>query len=780
MARLQFVASRGVLGNGSPSSTATRTVTVNADIAPGAVVIVRCASENPSAETGETDRHSLADSLGHDWEKVGEGSQPFITGPSNGLTVSLWWCRTANGIPSGTTITVTFEDACGGGAISVAEFDPEDVENEPVLVKSEVVTATTVGSPPQPWSVTVNLDEPLDITWIGAAGHSQGVTTVGLDASFTTDRDKHVVNGGNHGNNTSHWGQYRHLLADTETWNGTLNSNRPYVAILAAFRVDEPPPPPSPPGVREYRSDFDTPGHQTIDATIDPRLDAILPDPRVAFTPGPIAVADLSQGQYSHVWRFRADDTAIYYRRVNDDGTDWGPEVVLWSYSGEPIVELWACFDIDGRPVVVCERHTGEGGAPHIFVLWWDVGEPVSAYVMADRGEGWSPRCVSDYFPIVFANDQICPPEAHVQVFHVKDGVGVVRRESSDDFVTTYPSVMATSKDVKLQLAFRTTDRRISVLFGLRNRKTGRWQHQRLDSVPYSDSLIRRPNFVNWTDPGGDVMRALGVAAWSDAVTTGEYILRVQTQDECDAIEVAASADYPFGSEPPFDQQAQEVGGGFIAGGFHDFSFEITHGGGNCSLVAFRARVRRTVGEITCYSPWRYTIIPPSAFTPPGGLDEDINCDRDLLLNINDRLSYFVGGGIMEARRETDQSARLDPRPFMCTEGEPIFEAPLGWWFVGGSQNHEPSFPFPTHIRRYSWRVRGLARFQFYDGDVTLAGIVVGDVMSSGGGSPPTEPNYVWPATRFPLQFPDDTGVVPPVGYSDDVIGSTDSNLFGV
>jgi len=774
MPYLEHVAARGTgVGNDPSGGTTSLSATFSANIAEGAVVVVRVSTENKTASSGATNRHTaVVDTAGNIWEKVGEASQEEYTpGNDEGVTVSLWWTRVTAPITAGQSVTVTFADTTAGRMLFVDEYDALD----PGYVVEVVGAAGAHGKTSFPSapaiSVTLTLPADEECTWIGAGAHQAGNQTLTLDGSFTTDRVKQSANGGNSANNTTLWGQYRHVFTASETWDGAIVGSQDWAMVLGAFRLREPDPPPPQPGNREWRAEFESPGHQLDHTSTVRRTDAVSWDFRTATTTGPVALDDVSDGLESHVWRVTVDGNQVLLARQNADNTAWLDPVLLTTATGdEAIDEVDAAFTETGTIFVIAERPTGSAGSPEVWIYWYD---PLfSTYRWQNLGAGRSPRCCSDYFPTT-VGPHVCPPEIDVQAVYLTTS-GMVRLQESDRYTVEYPTVLTGSPLRRLQKLFRTTDRRVSVVYGQRNLTTGRWLLGRVDSIPYNDSLLRRPVFKNWSDPAFDIMRGLGSAGyWMHVgLETDGFALRVETQDACDAIEVAASATYPSGGLHPFDQQEQEAdggGSGYSAGGSHDFSFDITYGNGSVSLVAFRARTRRTIADITCYSPWRYVIIPPAIFATIPDVDISVNCDRDLLLSITERLSGFGGPGLMEARRETDVSAGPDPRPFVCSD-TPVGPTP-GYWFVGGTQNHEPSYPFPTHLVRYAWRVRGYHNFNFTDEDGHYVSTVLGDDISGGGGSPLTSPNFDWPSTRFPAQFPDDAGQMPVIPPTNDIIG---------
>lgn len=765
---LQFTALRGTAVDAVPSQgEQVVAVATTADIPARKLVLVRVSCQNVTAESGATNQHlTLTDSAGNVYAKVGEASE-VPDGFHEGVTVSMWWLHPAEAVPAGTVLTATFAADSPGRAIAVAEYDTLDAFYDVTLAGAAV--AAGMQEVPGTFSVTLDGLADADHTFIGAGAQNGSLGSgFALDGTFATDRSAVTVNGASAGNNSTLWGQYRLVRTDAQVWQMMTTAPRHWALVLAAFDLIEPPPPPPEAGTREYRAHFETPHHAVSRLTTSRRPDAVAWDPRWARTTGPDEIDQAAFAPEVRRWQVRCDGPDVYLARATATHEEWEPETLLTTAPGdEPIVECDVAFTEENTIVVVAERPTGSGGAAECWIYWYDPRFP--SYRWQNLGAGRTPRCCNDYFPPT-VGPHVCPPEIDVQVCYMQPGTGMVRLEQSTYYDEEFPTVLTDNNHRCLQQMFRTEDRRVCVLYGQRTPSTGRWHLGRVDSVPYPDSLLRRPNLVNWSDPAFDVMRGLEDAWGGDSISTDGYALRVITQDPCDAIEAVASAVYPTGATD-FDQQWQEVTSGYDAGESNDFTFSISHGAGTCSLVAFRARVRRTVGEKTCYSPWRYTVMPTNSVSS----DADnivAHCDRDLIVDVPGYLVGWARHGLAEGLRETGASARLDPRPFVCTD--PPVATPLGWWFVGGSQNHEPSFPFPTHLQRFVYRRRAFEPFSFSDEDGHYAGTVIGSVQSSTGGSPVAiKPEFDWPSSRFPRQFPEDDGTMPDMPATIDIIGTT-------
>ena len=766
---LDFVAERGTASAASNGTTVA--ATMNAAIPVGAVAIAVVAAEYLGALNAETAFvDTVTDPSGNTWTKVAEYSTQ-LNGSREGATIAQFFCVVETEIANGAAVTATWGATATARQISVSEWDKLDAENgvevEGYTAAGSDGTATTTGS------VTHTPASAEDLTWLGggAIPESQGGTWI-VDADFTTVTTKFTANGGNNTNNISSWSQYRQTANASETWDFTHSSSRMYALLLVGYRIVEPPPPPAEEGTREYQADFETENHAVVDASTERRVDGILPDPRLAYCMGPVDVDDVSSGLEVRRWRARADDDGnIWLARSNAGNSAWEAEELFAVYtpSGAPILELGVAFTEEGRVVLCAERADGTLGASRVHLYWYHPSW--GFYLWETVGNGNSPRVISDYFPVGDLADFVCPPEIDVQLFYMKDGAGLKRREESDLFDTDFDTVLGWNAETRLLCAYKTEGRRISLAYTERNATLGQLTLRRTDSVPYNDSLIRRPLFVNWSDPGADLYQV-----WDELARTSPYeeddllALRIQVQDDCDAIELEFASTYPEGIEPTFGLDQQEYVAALSAGDTHDFSVYVDHGDGALSHVAARARVRRTIDSVTCYSPWRY-IVCPLAWPLATGTDVLVNCDRDMMIDVPSR-DVWIRDGRVDVSRETNVSARTDPTPYVCTTGTAYDETdtlpgagPYAFYvFAGGVLNTTPSYPFPTHLINYQWARRPVEGILFVDeAGILHKGTVVGAQMETGA-SGNGGPALGYPTTRYPKQFPDDDGTFP-LGY---------------
>lgn len=750
MPYLNHVANIGDATN--PANAGSIAVVTTQTVPVGGVIVGRGSSYQEGLSGGPSNKHSgIVDPHAHGWNKLGE-----VTGVDGSINVivSLWLLVVTTEIASGSTITLNISENERGRAFALEYFDKGILANGINIVDTNVDYGN--GN-----VLSVSLTVPAaEITWLGAGAHAEAQTTVTLDGAFTTDRAKLVVNGGTSFGNTSLWGQFRQFENDTDTLNASLSTiSRAWGMILTAIEITEPPPPPSDPGERQFQEDFETGTQHNLGTSTTRRPDAVSVDYLTAFSMGPIGVENVSQGVEARRWKARAthdgvDNGQVYLSRGNAANNTWEDETLLFEYEGVPIVEMDLAFTLEGSPVIVASRLSGTLAAEHVWQYWLDSIYP--GYFFTDRGVGRTPRCALDLFPFVGAA-HICPPEVDVQVVYLKPGTGLVRLEQRDRYTVEYGSPLGYSANRFLEEFFPSSlGRRMVIAYSERNPVLGTYSIKFLYSVPYDDSLLRRPLFANWSDVGHDFYRS-GDGLWRVSAGSDDQYVRVEVQDDCDGIECEGAADFPAGITPAFGQQPQVATGPFTAGDARDFTFAMTYGGGTLSIVAVRARCYKVIGDVTCYSPYRYFILPMAWPTEDAlGNPEDSveNCDRDTFINVPGR-NIWARGGTVEWTRTRLTSAHDDP-PFVCPDE--ATSPPPDWVLAGGIWNFGGvDYPAVTHRPSYGVRRRPIEVVDFTDEDgFRFVGGVLGAVMESAGGGTP--PAYGTPSTRTPLQFPENTG----------------------
>jgi F5/8 type C domain-containing protein len=403
----------------------------------------------------------------------------------------------------------------------------------------------------------------------------------------------------------------------------------------------EPPPPPPPvaPGTRQYQEDFETVSHGVNGTSTTRRPDAVSLDYQIAYSYGPVALEDISQGVEAFAWYVRVEGQVLYICRENDARDDWGPEEVLhdFAYSGPSLMdEIDFCFDLAGKPVVVAERTSGNSDTtPEVWIYRYD--PPFGDYLLGAFGPGRTPRCVLDLFP-ESPDPDVCPPDVNVQVLYFEPDEFLTRLQQDDLFAVKYVTEVATLPTRYLEELFPTDGRRLGAYWVEHNELAGTYAENIHWSLPYPDGALHEPVFEGVTF---DLVWLRG-EPWrnpSGSTTTDVYFWRVKTRDPCDAIEIQCANTFPSGFQPHTggiwtEQVTDSIAEGYPsldAEDFVDFNITVDHGFGTMTPIAFRARTRKTVASVTCYSPWRYYFAAQEAitgqFTDP--LHQLHNCDRD-------------------------------------------------------------------------------------------------------------------------------------------------------
>jgi len=225
---------------------------------------------------------------------------------------------------------------------------------------------------------------------------------------------------------------------------------------------------------RQLQLDFYTLSHSVEGASILRRPDAISLDYLTAHTLGPIAVADPSRGLVARVWKaWTPDGFAVWLAGANGAGDAWTDERLLFEITdgGPPIVELDVAFEQNGQPVVCLERPTGTGGAPEVWIWFFDPTVP--GMVLRNFGPGRTPRALLDR-PMEVA-------DSDVLVFYVADHLGkIAYRQQRDRYVVEYETPVAADENTFVEDVAKAVDRRLHVIYSIRDPETGRYSLGRL------------------------------------------------------------------------------------------------------------------------------------------------------------------------------------------------------------------------------------------------------------------------------------------------------------
>jgi hypothetical protein len=197
---------------------------------------------------------------------------------------------------------------------------------------------------------------------------------------------------------------------------------------------------------RRTQAELETGTHSVDGVSTTKRPDAISSDYLVSHSPGPVELADLSEGPWDRVWRARVDHDSdeVLISRSNEQNDGWDPEEVLFSVdsgAGGPLLETDLTFDGEGRPVFCASR----GG--DVWVRFFDPSEGSSGeYVFVDVGEGRNPR-------VVFT-DPLNPEESELLVLFVRDG-SVRFRSLEDGFSEEDDTEIPADADTYLERVYR-------------------------------------------------------------------------------------------------------------------------------------------------------------------------------------------------------------------------------------------------------------------------------------------------------------------------------------
>jgi hypothetical protein len=243
---------------------------------------------------------------------------------------------------------------------------------------------------------------------------------------------------------------------------------------------------------REYQNEFAI-SQFFESSSITLRPDAVSFDYKTAFSLGPNSIGTGTDGLFEKVWKFRADNTNVWYS-VEAGGT-WSSEQLLFSYVGEPIIELDGAFEQQGRPNIVAQRNTGINGAPEVWLYWFD--PLVNNFVFQNFGSGRTPRISLD--------DWQEPTNSDVLVFYVNDASNRIQyRVQRDRFNTVYNTPIVSSQNTYLERVGFAADYRYRVTYSERNTTLGTYELKQLATVRYpiilpAESFTAEGSFVSAT-----------------------------------------------------------------------------------------------------------------------------------------------------------------------------------------------------------------------------------------------------------------------------------------
>lgn len=226
-------------------------------------------------------------------------------------------------------------------------------------------------------------------------------------------------------------------------------------------------------GLRQFLADFDTDTRRITDnASLLRRPDAVTFDYLKAYSLGPVAIGDSSEGAYSYVWRVRVDNSEKKVYVCRENGASWGTEIELFEFASlGTVTECDLGFEQAGRAVVVLNI----GSELHLY--WFD---PIAAdFVLENLGSGRTGRLILD--------NPLDTSESDVLLFYVNDAVGKIQfRQQRDRYEDVYdtPVVDATEYHY-IEEVFRATDNRVVFYYSIRNPTLGTYTIRRRESTLY-------------------------------------------------------------------------------------------------------------------------------------------------------------------------------------------------------------------------------------------------------------------------------------------------------
>jgi hypothetical protein len=748
------------LGNagvfGSPSADfPDQDVEITTPVPAGSFGILTVASHQSGLASGATNQHTaVVDTKGHEWIKIREHSRGLAD--FDGQVLSVWKALLTLGLEVTDLLTVSFSAETFAQNVAIS-LEAVDTGGDPVTV---VGSASQDGNDTDPnVELAVAAAEPL--VWLARGAHRLDEDVITLDPNFTTDRLQ-ISPAEDEGfpNVTTVWGQYREANAASEAWECVLSTARMWNAILIALRVGAGSPGPAPAAVpREFQADFETLTHGVQGASVSRRPDAVSFNYLTAHTIGPNAIGEIwAEDGIARRWRLQIAldpenpfSQQALLSRANAGNTAWEAAEVLFSIGAPFAVECSLCFDEAGRPVVAYERPSGEAGAPEWWLRWFDElnGTPPGSdpdYVI-HHNAGRTPRVVLDFFPYVGAH---CPPLCDVQLAYVKPGGGIKSRDGREQFLIEHDTAITDDTGLSLErFAAMPLQRVLRLWYSERSAATGRYIRPLLpgsdfpyiDTEPYQNNLLERPSFSPGTE--FDLTWFYG-EPWREpaaSTDTDDFSLQISVTENVDDLELQCANSIPSGMQPDtggiWTVQNQNRGSPLAAGGAHSFNVSVFHGNGFMQPNVFRARTKRLVSGVPCYSPWRYW------FSAIEGTHEEVitsitpvNCGNDVVVCFPSNGLYIY------------QHNHLANPPNFCEAEAQVSGADCGeqGFFAGGWQ------PFPP-LWRHDWsvQIRSVQAVGFIDPDGVHAFTLLGRVFNSaseGAGMPLPNPNQSpgqWP-----------------------------------
>lgn len=225
------------------------------------------------------------------------------------------------------------------------------------------------------------------------------------------------------------------------------------------------------------------------------RLDAVSSDYLTAYSIGPVALSDVSEGILSYVWRVRIDGTNVMLARQNVAGDGWDLETLLFTFTGVA-VEIDLTFGQNAEPFVAFEKSDGT-----VWLYWYD---PVpAARVQTQFAVGRTPRIILD--------DPFNTTESDVVLFYISPADNAIAyRTQRDRFATQGLSPVTPATNIYLERVIRTTGRRVAVVYSVHDEVAGQYSIQAWETTLYP---------VYGTEPVSYGVAALGMGQATIVIT---------------------------------------------------------------------------------------------------------------------------------------------------------------------------------------------------------------------------------------------------------------------
>lgn len=637
----------------SNGSGATLDAILTVEVAAGQLFILEAHSGALGGVSGASNEHVVTGIAGLtkelEYTRDVEPSRP-------GVTHSRWRIRPTVTIPAGTVVTLTCSGAVACRALRGNTYDCGDPTNT-LIVLGLAGDHGSTGGASNP-AVALTPSDWDDACWVGS-GSFDGDDNLAVPVpSGWAENGAVVQNGGNNFTGLTAFGHARVVEALSQIYTVAAGSDRRWVMLLGAYTLRATAADPVV-GARQFQADFDTPTDGNSGTSTARRPDAVSVDYLLATSVGPSAVGVAGLPQ-DYTWLASAREAGrVTLARRTEANNAWEAAAELFTYTGAAIAEIFnaLAFDRDGRVVLAAERPTGTAGAAEVWLYKWNPATPGYEFVQVDTGR--TPRVVLDAFPHLTL---LCAPTPDVQLVYLKPGTGLVRRESRDQWVTLYGSPLPEVPNIWLEAFFPTDNRVLSVIYLRRNRTTGEVKDRRVDSLPFPDSLLLPPRFYPGNTDDITFFQGTEFLGSSGQVTVEQ--LRVGVLEDVDAIEVqATTTDFNDATGWLEQNQEQDGGGsGFNAGDSVQFPFTINHGGGAMSPRGFRARTRKQVGDVTCWSAWLYFIAGRGTDTGSATLllhDDTGHTDQYEFTAAEGWVTYIPVGGTSALRTQFAGSVTL-------------------------------------------------------------------------------------------------------------------------